>query len=150
MNAKTAGKTPLPKVGEIERPWILVDAEGKNLGRLASAIAHRLLGKHRVDYTPHLETGDNIVVINAEKIAVTGKKMRDKIYYRHSGYWGGLKQRTLKEMLEKFPTRVIELAVSRMVKHRTRKGRSLMKSLRIYAGGKHPHAAQNPQPLELT
>jgi large subunit ribosomal protein L13 len=149
MNPHTAGKTPLPKVGEIDRDWILVDAEGQTLGRLATMIAGRLMGKHKVNYTPHLETGDNIVVINAEKIVVTGAKLRQKKYYRHTGFWGGLKERDLREMLEKFPSRVIEKAVSRMLKRSTRKGRNLMDHLRVYAGASHPHGAQNPTPVKL-
>lgn len=149
MNPHTAAKTPLPKVGEIDRDWILVDAEGQTLGRLATMIAHRLMGKHKVTYTPHLETGDNIVVINAEKIVTTGAKLRQKKYYRHTGFWGGLKERDLREMLETHPNRVIEKAVSRMLKRSTRKGRNLMNHLRVYAGPDHPHGAQNPTQVKL-
>lgn len=148
MSSNITGKTAIPKVGEITRDWVIFDAEGQTLGRLATQIAHRLLGKHKVNFTPHLETGDNVVVVNAEKIVVTGKKLKAKKYYRHSGYWGGLKERTLREMLERKPTEVIEKAVSRMLKRRTRKGRSLMGSLKVYAGPEHPHGAQNPTPVQ--
>lgn len=149
MNPKMAAKTPLPKVGEIERKWVLIDADGQNLGRLASRIAGLLLGKHKVAYTPHLDCSDEIVVVNAEKVAVTGNKMQAKKYYRHSGWWGGLKERNLKEMLERTPTMVLEKAVSRMLNRSSRKGRALMKHLRVYAGTEHPHGAQNPEQLKL-
>ncbi len=149
MNPKQAAKTPLPKVGEIERRWLLIDAEGQTLGRLSTRIAGLLLGKHKVSYTPHLDMADELIVINAEKIHVTGKKLKDKTYYRHSGFWGGLKQRSLREMLERCPTQVIEKAVSRMLERSSRKGRALMGHLRVYAGPDHPHGAQNPEPLKL-
>lgn len=149
MNPKKAAKTPLPKVGEISRKWVLIDAEGQNLGRLASRIAGLLLGKHKVTYTPHLDCADEVVVLNAEKVTVTGNKLQDKTYYRHSGWWGGLKQRNLKEMLERTPTMVLEKAVSRMLNRSSRKGRALMKHLRVYAGTEHPHGAQNPEQLKL-
>lgn len=150
MNPKKAAKTPIPAIGEIERKWHLIDAEGQNLGRLSTRIAGLLLGKHKVSYTPHLDMADEIVVINAEKIAVTGRKMEAKKYYHHTGWWGGLKERNLKEMLERTPTKVIEKSVSRMLKRSTRKGRGLMSHLRVYAGPDHPHGAQNPEPLKLS
>ncbi len=141
-------KTPLPKVNEIERKWYVVDASGKTLGRLASQIAIRLRGKHKPIFTPHLDTGDFIIVINAEKIRLTGKKLDQKKYYRHSGYMGGLKTRTAKQMLEKKPEDVIRLAVKRMLP-KNRLGRKQLKKLKIYSGPNHPHQAQNPEPLNL-
>ncbi len=141
-------KTPLPKVNEIERKWYVVDASGKILGRLASQIAMRLRGKHKPIFTPHLDTGDFIIVINAEKIRLTGRKLDQKKYYRHSGYMGGLKTRTAKQMLEKKPEDVIRLAVKRMLP-KNRLGRKQLKKLKIYRGPNHPHQAQNPEPLNL-
>ena len=133
---------------DIEKKWFLVDAEGKTLGRLASQIAKILMGKHKPIYTPFVDTGDFVVVVNADKIHVTGKKMNSKIYYRHSGYLGGLKQRTLKEMLDKRPEEVIRLAVKRMLP-KNRLGRKMLKKLKIYASSEHPHAAQKPEKIEL-
>jgi len=141
-------KTPLPKVNEIERKWYVVDASGKVLGRLASQIAMRLRGKHKPIFTPHLDTGDFIIVINAEKIRLTGKKLDQKKYYRHSGYMGGLKTRTAKQMLDAKPEDVIRLAVKRMLP-KNRLGRKQLKKLKVYSGPNHPHQAQNPEPLNL-
>jgi large subunit ribosomal protein L13 len=141
-------KTYNAKPGEIERRWYVVDAEGKTLGRLATQIADALRGKTKPQYTPHVDTGDFVVVINAEKIAVTGKKLDDKIYYRHSGYPGGLKHRTLREQLERRPTEVLRVAVKGMLPKNRLAARQLTK-LKIYAGPEHPHDAQSPQPLEV-
>ena len=141
-------KTYNAKPGEIERRWYIVDAEGKNLGRLATRIADMLRGKTKPQYTPHVDTGDFVVVVNAEKIQVTGKKLDDKIYYRHSGYPGGLKQRTLREQLERRPTEVLRMAVKGMLPKNRLAARQLTK-LKIYAGPEHPHEAQAPQQLEM-
>lgn len=136
-------KTYYPKRDEVSQSWYLVDASGKNLGRLATEIAQVLLGKHKPEFTPGVDTGDYVVVINAEKISVTGKRLDQKVYYRHSGYPGGLKQITLRNQLEKFPERVIQSAVWGMVPH-NRYGRKLMKKLKVYGGPEHPHQAQKP------
>ena len=141
-------KTYYPKADEITREWFLVDANGQNLGRLASKIAPIIIGKHKPTYTPGVDGGDFVVVVNAERITVTGKKMEDKIYYRHTGYPGGLKETKLKDMLAKHPERVMQKAVWGMIPH-NRLGRKMIKKLRVYAGPDHPHQAQNPQPLEL-
>jgi large subunit ribosomal protein L13 len=141
-------KTYNAKPGEIERRWYIVDAEGKNLGRLATQIAETLRGKTKPQYTPHVDTGDFVVVINAEKIRVTGKKLDEKIYYRHSGYPGGLKHRTLREQLERRPTQVLRSAVKGMLPKNRLAARQLTK-LKIYAGPEHPHDAQAPEPLEV-
>jgi large subunit ribosomal protein L13 len=141
-------KTYNAKPGEIERRWYVVDAEGKNLGRLATQIAETLRGKTKPQYTPHVDTGDFVVVVNAEKIAVTGKKLDEKIYYRHSGYPGGLKQRTLREQLERRPTEVLRMAVKGMLPKNRLAARQLTK-LKIYAGPEHPHESQAPEPLEV-
>jgi large subunit ribosomal protein L13 len=141
-------KTYTAKPGEIERRWYVVDAEGQNLGRLATRIADTLRGKNKPQFTPHVDTGDFVVVVNAEKIAVTGKKLDEKIYYRHSGYPGGLKQRTLREQLERRPTEVLRIAVKGMLPRNKLAARQLTK-LKIYAGPEHPHTAQAPEPLEV-
>ena len=141
-------KTYNAKPGEIERRWYVVDAEGKNLGRLATQIADTLRGKTKPQYTPHVDTGDFVVVVNAEKIAVTGKKLDEKVYYRHSGYPGGLKQRTLREQLERRPTEVLRMAVKGMLPKNRLAARQLTK-LKIYAGPEHPHESQTPEPLEV-
>ncbi len=141
-------KTPLPKVDSIERKWYVVDAAGQVLGRLASQIAARLRGKHKPEFTPHLDTGDFIIVVNAEKVTLTGNKKDKKIYYRHTGYMGGLKQQTAGEMLNKRPEDVIRLAVKRMLP-KNRLGRKQLKKLKIYAGPDHPHKAQTPEPIKL-
>jgi large subunit ribosomal protein L13 len=136
------------KPDEIEKKWYLVDADNKILGRLATEVAVRLMGKHKPTYTPSIDTGDFIVIVNAEKFAVTGKKLTDKIYYRHSGYLGGIKERTLKEQLERKPEEVIRMAVRRMLP-KTKMGRAMIKKLKIYTGSEHPHVAQNPEVLEF-
>ena len=132
----------------IEREWYVVDATGHTLGRLASEIATILRGKNKPTYTPHIDTGDNVIVINAEKIKVTGKKLDQKIYYHHSDYVGGMKETTLKEMLAKKPERVIELAVKGMLP-KGPLGRQMIKKLHVYAGAEHNHAAQQPKALEI-
>ncbi len=131
-----------------ENNWYVIDAEGKTLGRMAAEIAHRLRGKHKPEYTPHVDTGDYIVVVNAEKVSVTGKKTTDKLYHRHSGYPGGLKTRTFNEMVEKAPEDIITLAVKGMMP-RTPLGRAMLRKLKVYAGTEHPHGAQNPAELSL-
>jgi large subunit ribosomal protein L13 len=141
-------KTYSAKPEEIVRKWHLVDADGQTLGRLASRIATILRGKDKPIYTPHLDCGDYVVVVNAEKIHVTGKKLDEKMYYRHSGYPGGLKAFTLREMLERTPERVLTLAVKRMLP-KNKLGRRMLKKLKVYAGPEHPHGAQNPEALEF-
>jgi large subunit ribosomal protein L13 len=141
-------KTYNAKPGEIERLWYVVDAEGKTLGRLATEIADTLRGKRKPQYTPHVDTGDFVVVVNAEKIHVTGKKLDEKLYYRHSGYPGGLRKRTLREELERRPTEVLRKAVRGMLP-RTRLGRAQLTKLKIYAGPDHPHDAHAPKALPL-
>jgi large subunit ribosomal protein L13 len=136
------------KPAEVRRDWYLVDATGKTLGRLASEIARRLKGKHKPIFTPHVDTGDYIVVVNAEKVAVTGNKMKDKMYHHHTGYIGNLKSISLEKQLQKAPERVIETAVKGMLP-RNPLGRSMMKKLRVFAGPEHTHQAQQPKPLDL-
>jgi large subunit ribosomal protein L13 len=141
-------KTYNAKPGEIAREWYLVDAEGKTLGRLATQIAGTLRGKGKPQYTPHVDTGDFVIVVNAEKIAVTGNKLDQKRYYRHSGYPGGLRSRTLRDQLERRPTEVIRTAVKGMLP-KNRLARQQLTKLKVYAGPEHPHSAQNPRPLNL-
>ena len=141
-------KTYNAKPGEIDRLWYVVDAEGRTLGRLATQIADTLRGKGKPEYTPHVDTGDFVVVVNAEKIAVTGNKLDDKIYYRHSGYPGGLRERTLREELARRPTEVLRKAVKGMLP-RNRLARAQITKLKIYAGPEHPHEAQAPRQLEV-
>lgn len=141
-------KTFSAKPHEVKRQWLLVDAEGKTLGRLATEVAHRLRGKHKAIYTPHVDTGDYIVVVNAEKIHVTGKKLTDKVYHKHTGYIGNMKHETLGKRLQRRPELVIELAVRGMLP-RTPLGRAMMRKLRVYKGNEHPHTAQQPETLEL-
>lgn len=129
------------------REWVVVDAKGQTLGRLATQIAGQLRGKNKPEYTPHIDTGDFVVVINAEKIKVTGNKLTEKIYYRHTGYPGGLRSRTLEEQLERRPEEVIRKAVKGMIP-RTKLGRTQLLKLKVYAGTEHPHQAQNPRVLE--
>ena len=142
-------KTWNAKTGEVPREWYVVDAEGKTLGRLSTRIADTLRGKDKPQYTPHTDTGDFVVVVNCEKVTVTGKKMDEKMYYRHSGYPGGLKERTLREQLERRPTDVLRKAVKGMLP-RNRLARQQLLKLKIYAGPEHPHEAQAPKPLELS
>ncbi|MBD0349484.1 MAG: 50S ribosomal protein L13 [Thermoleophilia bacterium] len=140
-------KTWNAKPGAVERRWYVVDAEGQTLGRLATEIADVLRGKRKPEYTPHVDTGDFVVVVNAEKISVTGKKLDEKVYRRHSGYPGGLRERTLREQLDRRPTEVLRRAVKGMLP-RNRLSRAQLRKLRIYAGPEHPHTAQAPQQLE--
>ena len=142
-------KTLSARPQDVEHDWYVVDAENQTLGRLASAVARRLRGKHKASYTPHVDTGDYIVVVNAEKVRVTGKKQTDKVYYRHSGYPGGIKAARFEEMIEKHPERVIEKAVKGMLP-RNPLGRAVFRKLRVYAGSEHPHSGQQPKPLQLT
>lgn len=140
-------KTYYPKADEIQRDWVLVDANGQTLGRLVTQISTVLLGKHKPSFTPGVEMGDYVIVVNAAHIKVTGNKLDDKMYYRHTGYPGGIKSTNLRELLAKNPERVIEKAVWGMLPH-NRMGRNLMRKLRIYAGADHPHAAQEPKPIQ--
>ena len=142
-------KTWNAKPAEVERRWYVVDADGETLGRLATRVADTLRGKGKPEYTPHVDTGDFVVVVNAEKVAVTGKKLEQKLYYRHSGYPGGLRSRTLAVELERRPTEVLRKAVKGMLP-RNRLGRAQIRKLKIYAGPEHPHEAQQPQPLPGT
>ena len=132
----------------IKREWRLVDATDKTLGRLATEVAHRLRGKHKPEFTPHMDTGDHIVVVNAEKIRVTGKKLTDKIYYHHTGYIGNLKSISLEKQLKQHPERVIEAAVKGMLPKGSL-GRTMYSKLHVYAGAEHPHSAQQPTPLDI-
>ncbi|WP_253307064.1 50S ribosomal protein L13 [unidentified bacterial endosymbiont] len=141
-------KTFVAKPETVQHDWHLVDADGKILGRLATQIASRLRGKHKPEYTPHVDTGDYIIVVNASKVAVTGKKLSDKIYYRHSGYVGGIKQATFAEMLARHSERIIEIAVKGMLP-KGPLGHAMFRKLKVYAGSEHRHAAQQPQPLAL-
>jgi large subunit ribosomal protein L13 len=141
-------KTLTPKANEIERRWWLVDAEGIALGRLATEVARVLIGKHKPTYTPHLDTGDHVIVVNAEKVLLTGNKADQKTYFRHSGYMGGEKHIPFKRMMSAHPDRVIELAVKGMLPKNTL-GRHMREKLRVYAGAEHPHQGQNPQPLQI-
>ena len=141
-------KTFSAKPAEVKRDWYVVDASGKTLGRLASEIAYRLRGKHKPEFTPHVDTGDYIVVVNAEKVAVTGRKVRDKMYHRHTGYIGGLKSLTFEKLREKAPERIIEIAVRGMMP-RNPLGRQMLSKLKVYAGPAHRHEAQQPKPLNI-
>ncbi len=141
-------KTSSAKPHEIERKWFVIDAQGQTLGRLATRVATVLRGKHKPIYTPHIDCGDYVIVVNAEKINVTGQKLDQKMYYRHSGYPGGLKQVTLRRQLQTHPERVIEAAVRGMLP-KNRLGRKMFKKLKVYDGPDHPHQAQQPEPLDL-
>lgn len=141
-------KTVSTRREDAQHDWYVVDAEGKTLGRFASEIARRLRGKHKAEYTPHVDTGDYIVVVNAEKVRVTGKKEQDKIYYRHSGYPGGIKAASLGKVRAEHPERLLTNAVKGMMP-RNPLGRAMLRKLKVYAGPSHPHAAQQPQALEL-
>jgi len=136
------------KADEVSRDWFVVDATGKTLGRLASEIAHRLRGKHKAEYTPHVDTGDYIVVVNAEKVRVTGSKATDKMYHHHTGYPGGLKSLSFEKLIETAPERAIQNAVKGMLP-RNPLGRAMYSKLKVYAGAEHPHAAQQPQVLNI-
>jgi large subunit ribosomal protein L13 len=141
-------KTYTPKPADIQREWFVIDAKDQTLGRLATQVAVLLRGKHKPIFAPHMDVGDYVIVINADKIRVTGRKLDQKIYYRHSGYPGGLRQRTLREQLQRFPERVIEAAVRGMLP-KNKLGRKMFKKLKVYAGEKHPHEAQKPKVFEL-
>lgn len=141
-------KTFSAKPDAVQRDWYLVDAAGKTLGRLAAEIAHRLRGKHKPEYTPHVDTGDYIVVVNAEKVHVTGKKATDKIYYSHSEFPGGIKEISFEKLIDKAPTRALEIAIKGMLPHNPL-GRAMFRKLKVYAGTEHPHAAQQPQTLNI-
>ncbi len=141
-------KTYSAKVGEVSHDWYVVDATDQTLGRLASEIAHRLRGKHKAEYTPHVDTGDYVVVINAEKIRVTGAKRTDKMYHRHTGYPGGLKSMSFEKLIDHAPERVLQGAVKGMLP-RNPLGRAMFRKLKVYAGDTHPHAAQQPQTLQI-
>jgi large subunit ribosomal protein L13 len=145
---ETAMKTFSAKPETVRRDWYVVDATDKTLGRLATELARRLRGKHKPQYTPHVDTGDYIVVVNAKNVKVTGRKLSDKMYYRHTGYIGNLKSANLEEMLEKSPEQVIELAVKGMLP-RNPLGRKMLSKLKVFAGPEHVHQAQQPQPLEI-
>lgn len=142
-------KTFSLKPAEVDKKWVLIDADGLVLGRLASLVANRLRGKHKPEYTPHVDCGDNIIIINAEKVALTGNKLDDKVYYWHTGYPGGIKERTAGQFLAgRFPERVLEKAITRMVP-KGPLGRAQLKNLRIYSGTDHPHEAQQPETLDV-
>ena len=141
-------KTVSMRAQDVQRSWFVVDAENRTLGRLASAIAHRLRGKHKPEYTPHVDTGDFIIVVNAAKVRVTGNKEAGKIYYRHSGYPGGIKSTSLGKMRQTHPERILEKAVKGMMP-RNSLGRAMFKKLKVYAGAGHPHAAQQPEPMDI-
>jgi large subunit ribosomal protein L13 len=142
-------KTYVTKPAEVERAWYVVDAEGQTLGRLASSVATVLRGKHKPIYNPSVDCGDYVIVVNADKVAVTGKRLEQKRYYRHSLYIGGLKEISLRDQLQQHPERVIESAVRGMLP-KNALGRKMFKKLKVYAGGEHPHQAQMPQPFELS
>ena len=141
-------KTPLPNLETLEQKWYVIDAADQRLGRLATEIAHRLRGKHKAEFTPHVDTGDFIVVVNADKIRVTGNKADDKKYFRHSGYPGGISETTFAKMQGRFPGRALEIAVKGMLP-KGPLGYAMIKKLKIYAGDSHPHTAQQPKPLAL-
>ncbi|MDR4167936.1 50S ribosomal protein L13 [Bacillus paranthracis] len=140
--------TFMAKANEVERKWYMVDAEGQTLGRLASEVASILRGKNKPTFTPHVDTGDHVIIINAEKIHLTGNKLNDKIYYRHTNHPGGLKQRTALEMRTNYPVQMLELAIKGMLP-KGRLGRQVSKKLNVYAGAEHPHQAQKPEVYEL-
>ena len=140
--------TTIPSGKDIQRKWFVIDASGKTLGRLATQLAHRLKGKHKADYSPHVDMGDHIVVLHAEKIAVTGNKLDDKFYHRYTGHLGNLKSIALGKLLQEHPERAIEFAVKGMLPKNTL-GRKMLRKLHVFAGDKHPHGAQQPKPLEL-
>ncbi|MGM9988989.1 MAG: 50S ribosomal protein L13 [Bacillaceae bacterium] len=140
--------TYMAKASEVDRKWFVIDAEGQTLGRLATEVASVLRGKHKPTFTPHVDTGDNVIIINAEKVHLTGNKLNDKIYYRHSLHPGGLKQRTALEMRTNYSTQMLELAIKGMLP-KGRLGRQMAKKLHVYAGSEHPHQAQKPEVMEL-
>lgn len=141
-------KTFSAKPAEVKRDWFVIDAEGKTLGRMATEIAHRLRGKHKPEYTPHVDTGDYIIVVNAEKVHVTGKKVTDKLYHRHTGYPGGLRTMTFEKLLDHAPERIIQKAVKGMLP-KNPLGRDMFRKLKVYVGPEHAHSAQQPKVLEI-
>ncbi len=141
-------KTFSAKPAEVKRDWFVVDAEGKTLGRMAAEIAHRLRGKHKPEYTPHVDTGDYIVVVNAEKVTVTGNKAKAKLYHHYTGYVGGLKTTTFEKLVKEDPTRIIQTAVKGMLP-KNPLGRAMFRKLKVYAGPEHQHTAQQPKPLDI-
>jgi large subunit ribosomal protein L13 len=142
-------KTFSAKPAEVEKKWVVIDGTGLIVGRLATIVAMRLRGKHKATYTPHVDDGDNVIIVNAEKVVLTGRKLNDKVYYHHTGFIGGIKERTARFYLEgRFPERVVEKAVQRMLP-RGPLGRRQFGNLRVYKGPEHPHAAQNPEPLNV-
>jgi len=141
-------KTISVREQDVKRDWYVIDAQGQTLGRLASRLAIILRGKHKPDFTPHVDCGDFVIVVNAEKVHVTGQKLGQKKYYRHSGYLGGLKEISLRDQLQKFPIRVLEAAVRGMLP-KNRLGRQMFKNLKVYAGPNHPHQAQQPKPMDF-
>jgi len=138
----------MAKAQDMERKWLIVDANGQTIGRLASEVASILRGKHKPIYTPHVDTGDHVIIINAEKVEFTGKKLQDKKYYNHSGWAGGLRERTAAEMRDKYPRELLERTIKGMIPH-NRLGRQMVKKLHVYAGSEHPHQAQKPESYEL-
>lgn len=141
-------KTFMQKKENIERNWYVIDAEGKTLGRVATKAAHVLRGKHKVTYTPYVDCGDYVIIVNADKVVLTGNKLEDKKYYNHSGFPGGLRERSAKEMIEKYPEEMVERAVKGMLPH-NRLGRAMYKKLFVYTGNEHKHAAQKPEAMEI-
>lgn len=141
-------KTTITKPADVERTWYVVDADGQTLGRLAARVAAVLRGKHKPGFSPSVDCGDYVIIVNADKIHVTGNKLTDKMYYRHSGYPGGLTEMTLRDQLKRYPTRPVELAVKGMLP-KNKLGRQMIKKLKVYQGAEHPHQAQQPLPLEL-
>ncbi len=142
-------KTFSAKPAEVEKKWVLIDAENLVVGRLATLVAMRLRGKHKATFTPHVDMGDNVIVVNADKVVLTGRKLDQKVYYRHTGYPGGIKERVARKVIEgRFPERILEKAVERMLP-RGPLGRQQLKNLRVYAGPEHPHTAQQPEPLDV-
>ncbi len=143
------GKTHSTKSADVEKKWVLIDAKGLVVGRLATIVAMRLRGKHKPSFTPHMDDGDNIIIVNADKVVLTGRKVEQKMYYHHTGFIGGIKERSAKFILEgRFPERIVEKAVERMLP-RGPLGRKQLGNLRVYAGPEHPHAAQNPETLDV-
>jgi large subunit ribosomal protein L13 len=142
-------KTYSAKPAEVDKKWVVIDANGLVVGRLASLVALRLRGKHKPTFTPHVDCGDNVIIVNAAKVVLTGRKVERKVYYHHTGFIGGIKERTAKSILEgRFPERIVEKAVERMLP-RGPLGRKQLGNLRVYAGAEHPHAAQNPVPVDI-
>jgi large subunit ribosomal protein L13 len=142
-------KTYSAKAADIEKKWVLIDAEGLVVGRLATIVAMRLRGKHKPTYTPHMDDGDNVIIVNASKVVLTGRKVQQKVYYNHTNFIGGIKERSAKAILEgRFPERIVEKAIERMLP-RGPLGRKQLGNLRVYAGAEHPHAAQNPETLDV-